>query len=127
MQPLGPIGITFALTLPLGLMAALAVLFPRALTPRRTLSQRRLALSVALTVVGLVLAGMLLFADLYARQGAQIVPALRDDTGATLVRLFWASLQAAIVWGPVLALTWLVMAQAVEKRRGQDAARKGKP
>ncbi len=100
---------------PLLALTALALLLPFALVPRATRSQARLAGGMIATA-GLTLgAALALFAVLYAMAG--------NGLGLGLLRPAGLS---ALLWGPLLVLTWLVRAQGVEKRRGEDMAREGK-
>lgn len=99
--------------LPLGALAALALLLPLITVPRATRSQARLAGGVALAAGLTLLAGAGLFAALYASGEGPLRP-------AAVLR---ATGLAALVWAPPLALAWLVRAQGVEKRRGEDMAR----
>jgi hypothetical protein len=105
---------------------ALAVLVPRGLTPWATRSQRRLAMGIGLSALVLWLGGALLFADLYARQGAALDAALRDDLGGIVWFLLAVSAQAAILWAPLLAIWWYVGAQRVERLKGEDIMREGR-
>ncbi len=110
---------------PVALLAAGAAWLPRLLAGR-TLSQARLAMAVALTAMLLTAAGAGIFAALYAFQGAQVGGALAGNAGGVLVFFLGLSLRAALFWVPVLALAWFVLAQGVERRRGEDMARKGR-
>lgn len=101
--------------LPLAGLVALALLLPKLVVPRATRSQGRLAAGMVATA-GLTFAAALgLFAALYAGSGS----ALR------LAAVLRPAGMSALAWGPLLALAWLVRAQGVEKRRGDDAARRG--
>jgi len=114
--------ISFGNTLvPLAILALVAAVLPYALTPRETRSQLRVAVMIGLT--GLVMIGV-----------SALVFALFDDrdlpeggaTGMVLIAWFYlrSGLGAAAVWIPVLALVWLSLAQRVERRRGEDLARR---
>lgn len=99
--------------LPLAGLAAVALILPMLTVPRETRSQTRLAVGVGLTA-GLTFAAALgLFAALHAQAGNALRP------GAVLR----PAALSALAWGPFLALAWLVRAQGVETRRGEDMAR----
>ncbi len=111
--------------LPAAALALGAAALPR-LIAGPSLSQRRLALAVALTAAVLLLLGALIFAALYALAGAPLGAALAQD-GALVAWVFLRlSAKAALLWGPVLALAWLVLAQGVERRRGEAIMREGR-
>lgn len=95
--------------LPLTVLLVLAVVLPAVLAGQ-TLSQARLATAIAVT--GLVVwgVGAMVMGLLYARLNEGQYPGL------------WSSLERsalmALLWGPVLALVWLMRAQGIERRRG---------
>ncbi len=109
---------------PVALLAAGAAWLPRLLAGR-TLSQARLAMAVALTALLLIALGAGIFALLYALEGAPVARALAGDAVGLLSFFFGLSLRAALFWAPVLALVWYVLAQGVERRRGEAIANKG--
>jgi len=119
-----PIGLTNT-GVPVAVLELAAVGLPR-LIAGRTLSQGRLALAVAVTVLALLGLGALLFAALYALQGAPLRAAWAGDRAAVVAFFLWLAMKAALLWGPVLALVWYVMAQAVERRRGEAVMREGR-
>jgi len=94
---------------PLAVLIALSVLLP-VLLAGQTLSQRRLAAAMLLTALLVWVAG----AGLMAWQYRQI--------NGTLLAGVWAYFERALLlgllYGPVLALVWLIRAQGVERRRG---------
>ncbi len=100
---------------PLLALTALALLLPFALVPRATRSQARLAGGMIATAGLTFGAALALFAALYAMAG--------NGLGLNLLRPAGLS---ALLWAPLLALSWLVRAQGVEKRRGEDMAREGR-
>jgi len=121
-----PVGLVNTL-LPLAGLAALAAGLAEVLTPRGTLSQRRLALAVAAAAAATLLAGAALMAALQAGGGAHVVAALAARPLATAAYLVASVAPAGLVWGPLLALVWLVKAQGVERRRGEARVREGRP
>ena len=109
--------------LPLAVLVGFAALLPRLFVERDTRSQRRLARGVLFSATSLLVIGMAVFGVTYALRGSPVGAALLQTpltAGLVLLRL---SAISAIIWLPILGLTWLVMAQAVERRRGEDVAR----
>jgi hypothetical protein len=113
--------------LPLAALAGLAVALPEVLAPRGNLSHGRLAAAVAASAALTLAAGALLFAALYAAAGADPGGALAAAPAATAGFFLTRSAAAALLWLPLLGLVWLIKAQAVERRRGEAAARQGRP
>jgi hypothetical protein len=95
--------------LPLALLVLLAVGLP-AMLAGPTLSQGRLAWVMVGTGVVVWIVGAGMMALLYAQVNAGAV----GGVGFYLSR----SAMMALLWGPVLALVWLMRAQGVERRRG---------
>jgi hypothetical protein len=95
--------------LPLGVLVALTVGLP-ALMAGATLSQGRLA--VVMVATGLVVwaAGAGLMALLYG--------SVNDGALRGVWFYFERSGVMGLLWGPVLALVWLMRAQGVERRKG---------
>ena len=107
---------------PLVLLGGLAVVVPR-LFVGQTRSQRVVMLAILASVGVLLVVGALVFMGLYGWRGVGVWAAL----GVAPVATGWFFLRlsgfAAMLWGPVLALVWLGLAQGVEKRKGEDVAR----
>lgn len=99
---------------PLLALMLLAVALPFATVPRATRSQGRLALGIGLAAATMLAVAAGLFGWLHAGAGARAAALLRPTA------------MSALAWGPFLALAWLVRAQAVERRRGEDIARADK-
>ncbi len=95
--------------LPLAVLVALCIALP-ALLARQTLSQGGLALAVAVTALAVWGMGAGIMAVLYAQINDGVWPGVR----AALER----SGLMALLWGPVLALVWLMRAQGIERRKG---------
>lgn len=114
------------LMIPAVVLMGLAVLLPRGLTPWATRSHRRLALGIGLSALVLWFGGAVLFAELYARHGAELGQALAVDAGGTIGFLLGVSARAAILWAPLLVIWWYVGAQRVEKLKGEDIMREGR-
>ncbi|MCG6904253.1 MAG: hypothetical protein LJE68_16395, partial [Rhodobacter sp.] len=64
-----------------------------------------------------------LFALIYGARGAEVSAAF--DAAPALTAWFFLRLSGftALLWVPLLALSWFGMAQGVEKRKGEDVAR----
>jgi len=110
--------------LPLAVLVAGAVVLPRLFSDANSLSQRRLKWAILLTVLSLIGLGALIFAGVYAWGGAGVGAAFNLDGLATVLFFLRLSLKSALLWGPVLLLVWFVMAQGVEKRRGEEIVRR---
>lgn len=108
---------------PLLLLGALALGLPRWLVARATRSQREVALAVWASAGLLLVAGAIVFAAIYSARGVGVWAAFSAAPMASAWFFLRLSGFAALAWGPVLALVWLGMAQAVEKRRGEDVVR----
>lgn len=95
--------------LPLAVLVALAVLLP-ALLAGVTLSQRRLAAAMLVTALVVWTAGAGLMALQYWQANGGLV--------SGIWAYFERSALMGLLYGPVLALVWLVRAQGIERRRG---------
>jgi hypothetical protein len=102
--------------LPLTALLLLVVGLP-AMIARQTLSQGTLAVAILLTAAVVWAAGAVVMAWLYAAINDGVFPGV----GASLER----SGLLVLLWGPVLALVWLLRAQGVERRRGLLMGRGG--
>jgi len=109
---------------PLICLVALAVGLPLLLAPSGTRSQAGLALAMLVAVAVLQLAGAALFAAVYGWRGADLAASFAAAPTATAGFFLPLAGYAALIWGPVLARVWLGLAQRVERRKGDDAARK---
>ena len=95
--------------LPLAVLVILAVGLPAALAGQ-TLSHWWLALVVLATALVVWAVGAGIIAGLYAQ--------VNDKAPAGLWPYLERSALMGLLWGPVLALVWLMRAQGVERRRG---------
>lgn len=95
--------------LPLAVLVLLSIALP-ALLAGATLSQRWLAVVIGVTALVVWGAGAVMMAVLYA----QVNGAASSGVWPYLQR----SALMALLWGPVLALVWLMRAQGIERRRG---------
>ncbi len=109
--------------LPLAILAMLAVVLPNILVPAQTRSQRELAVGIAASAALLLVVGEVVFALIYAVRGIDVWAAIAEAPLATGGFFLKLSALAAMLWGPLLALMWLGLAQGVEKRRGEDRMR----
>ncbi|MFT6423796.1 MAG: putative membrane protein [Celeribacter sp.] len=114
-----------SVAVPVCVLAALALVLPLFITPRDTRSQRRLAMSVILSAVILVVIGAVFIGGLYAREGIRFSHMLAQSPLFAVMFFVKRSLMAALVWGPVLALAWFNMAQKIEHLKGKDGSRIG--
>lgn len=117
--------ITFLNTgLPVLLLAIAAWVVP-VLFGRAAADQQALMRGIVASALIILLLGSVLFAGIYQVGGIPVADAFADaplSVGGFFAR---TSLTAGIIWGPVLALSWFVLAQGVERRKGEDRARRG--
>ena len=118
-----PDPVTLANTaLPVALTGALAFALPALIAGSRTLSQRRLTIAILASAALILLVGAAIYAGLYQRitGGAATLFHLHpvQTTGFFLQR----SVGFTLFWAPILGLVWLIRAQGVERRRGEDRA-----
>ena len=109
--------------LPLVLLVGAAIILPQIVSRRETRSHLVVMVVIGVTVLSLIIAGAVIFAAIYAAQGAGVRAAFGENALATVLFFSRLSAKFALAWAPILALVWFVMAQAVEKRRGEDIAR----
>ena len=109
--------------LPLVLLVGGAILLPKLLSGAGTRSHLVVSVAILSTAISLIVSGAAIFAAIYLLRGAD-VGLVFDQTPMVAVKFFVRlSGMAALAWGPILALVWFVMAQGVEKRRGEYLAR----
>ena len=117
-QPIGLLNTA----LPLAVLVAGAALLPGWLAGK-TLSRWRLAVAVMLAALVLLVAGAVIFALLHALDGARPGAAMAQAPVAVTLFFLRLSVKATLLWGPVLALAWLVLLQGLERRRGEEMVR----
>ena len=103
------------LIMPIATLCGLVILLPWLLLPRDSTSQRRLAGVILATALTTWIAGALILATLHAALngglGAEPPPSLA-------LQYLARSTLFAMLWGPLLALVWLVWAQEMNRRIG---------
>lgn len=114
----------FTTGLPLAILAVLAVLIPGLLARRRSRSQRDLVIVICASAAVLLVLGAVTFFAVY-QIGEIYVGAVLNSTWATVQFFLTKSAFAAIAWLPILGLRWFSMAQAIEKRKGEDLVQRG--
>ena len=112
---------TLATLLPLITLGALGAVVPMWMARRFEDSLPGLARALAASVGVLVILGSLLFVLLYRDAGADLA-AFAARPVETARHFLGLGLKAALVWGPVTALTAIALGQAVEARRGRRMA-----
>ncbi len=112
---------TVSTLLPMMTLGALGAVVPIALAGRFDDTLAGLGRALAVSVLALVVAGSVLFVLLYGDQGVGIAD-LMARPGAAVRHFVLLGLKSALVWGPVTALAALVLAQGVERRRGERMA-----
>lgn len=114
-----------SVALPVCVLAVLAVVLPLLITPKNTRSQRRLAISVMMSVLVLLVIGAAFMAVLYLAEGADVGAKIIRNPLYVLIFFSKRSGMAALIWGPLLALAWFGMAQKIERLKGKDGMRIG--
>ena len=116
--------ITFLNTgIPVMLMALLAWVVPVVLG-RAAGSQQALTLGILVSTAILLVSGAILFAVAYSAGGVPVRNAFAVQPIGIGAFFLKTSLISGIIWGPVLALAWFVLAQGVERRKGVEQARR---
>lgn len=106
--------------LPLIIIGVLALAIPRLLVRKTTRSHRVAAVGIAGASLLLVILSAGVFFLFDNRSYEALVVA--GGYSLALQFLFEASWKAVILWGPLVLLNWLSLAQRVERLRGQDLA-----
>ena len=110
--------------LPMAIIGVAAVVIPWLLVKRATRSQREVALTIWASAGLMLVVSGAVYAGLYAQRGHDVGGAFSTAPLATSWFFIGLAGYAAILWVPILGLVWFSMAQAVEKRKGEDIARK---
>jgi hypothetical protein len=117
--------ITFFNTgIPVMLLALAAWVLP-VMLGRGAGDQQALIKGIMASALVILAGGALIFAGLYSASGVPAFSSFADRPMAVSGYFARLSLIAGIIWGPVLALAWFVLAQGVERRKGEDRARRG--
>lgn len=111
------------LILPIAALCGVVILLPWLLLPRSSTSHRRLAGVILATALTTWIAGALILAPLHAALngglGTEPLPILA-------LHYLARSSRFAMLWGPLLALVWLIRAQEMNRRVGLKMV-EGKP
>lgn len=107
--------------LPLLALGALGAVLPVVLVRVLPKGRQAVLLSVVASAWLLWIGGALLFLGLYLLRG---VPLPDMASGSAVGHFLSLGLRSALVWGPVLALAGLALAQREEARQGREAARR---
>ncbi len=111
--------------LPLLVLALLAIALPVLLVPKSTMRHWEVAVAVWASAGFLLLAGAAVFGVIYGLGGVGVKTAFAEAPLATSWFFLKLSGYAAVAWVPVLGLTWLTLAQRVERRKGEEALKRG--
>jgi hypothetical protein len=109
--------------LPFVVLAALGVVIPRALLPRRTRSHRVLMVVLGVSAVGLLVVGLIGAAAMKLWAGADLTGAFAASPLGTFISLGQTSALGLLAWGPFLAFSALSLSQKIEARREEDMRR----
>lgn len=106
--------------LPVLLIAVAAIALPFMATPRRIRSQRRLAISVLLSALGLFLLGGALFAVLYEIEGSPMTHMMVREPGRVIWFLLGRAALTALIWAPLLLLAWFSLSRRIEQVKAEE-------
>jgi hypothetical protein len=98
-------------------LGALAVALPL-IFARRAMTQGALARGIGWTAVICLIAGALVLFAQYALLAPGQERLLMADPLGRVGFFLGQSVRAGVIWGPILAVVWLIRAQGVEERRG---------
>lgn len=117
--------------LPVAVLLALAVFVPVLTVSPRVMTQPALARGMIAATALVLLLASLLFAELYRREGNDIVIAFLNDPLGRGGFFVSRALMSAMFWGPIIAFVWFGRALEVERRKGEAKVRskvyEGKP
>lgn len=105
------------MAIPALILGALAVGVPLVLA-RRAVTQGELARGIGLSALVCLIAGVFVLFAQYALLSPGQGQLLMTDPLGRFGFFFGQSLRAGVIWGPILAVVWLIRAQGVEERRG---------
>lgn len=120
---MGSVAFLQSVALPVICLGLAALILPRVLTPMDTRSHRRLAVSILVSALLLLLIGAALMAALYHNGGQPVGAVLTQAPAVGALFFLKRSAMAALVWGPVLALNWIGLAQRIEMLKSRDGMR----
>lgn len=112
---------------PVALLLTLTVCVPVMTVSPRVMTQAALARGMIAAVAVVLLLGALLFAELYRREGNDVLQAVLEDPLGRISFFLSRSLLSGMFWGPVMAFVWFGRALEVERRKGEAKAREGRP
>lgn len=111
---------------PVAILLFQAVFLPVLTVPNRAMTQGALARGMLLAAIMIVFIAAAVFAELYRREGNDVLTAFLDDPLGRAAFFLGRSLESAMFWGPVLAFVWFGRALEVERRKGEAKAREGR-
>lgn len=110
---------------PVLILLVLAICAPVLTVPPRVASQRTLAQGMVAALVLIVLLAAALFAELYRREGNDVLAQFLDDPGGRFLFFLSRAAMSGMFWGPVVAFVWFGRALEVERRKGEARAKRG--
>lgn len=112
--------------LPVVLLLALAVFVPVLTVSPRAMTQGALARGMLVAIALVLVAGALLFAELYRREGNDVLAAFLADPAGRAGFYLSRAVMSGMFWGPIIAFVWFGRALEVERRKGEAKVRDGK-
>lgn len=111
--------------LPVAVLVFLAVVLPVLTVSPRVSSQGELMRGMLGAGALVILFAALLFAELYRREGNDILASFLDDPLGRVWFYLKRAILSGMFWGPILAFVWFGRALEVEKRKGEIKMRDG--
>ncbi len=105
------------MAVPALILGGLAVGLPLVFA-RRAMTQAALARGIGVSALVCLIAGVIVLFAQYAMLAPGQGRLLMADPLGRFGFFFGQSLRAGVIWGPILAVVWLIRAQGVEERRG---------
>ncbi|MBC2836319.1 hypothetical protein [Paragemmobacter straminiformis] len=112
--------------IPVAILLFQAIFLPVLTVPTRVMTQGALARGMMLATILIILIAAVLFAELYRREGNDVIGAFLDDPFGRAEFFLGRAVISATFWGPVLCFVWLGRAMDVERRKGEAKAREGR-
>lgn len=112
--------------LPVAILLFQAVFLPVLTVPTRVMTQGALARGMMLATLMITVIAALLFAELYRREGNDVLTEFLDDPLGRAQFFLGRAVLSGMFWAPVLGFVWFGRALEVERRKGEAKVREGR-